>query len=97
MAPVIPERIGLLSVDYKKLPNEVGGMETALPEEVADRMKKLLSEYNNKEEKAFEDILDFHVKFELYPSISGWQWSCGTIDYVQGMPEIQYCSIHYRG
>ena len=51
--------------NYKRLPNEVGGMETALPEEVADRMKKLLSEYNNKEEKAFDDILDFHVKFEL--------------------------------
>ena len=50
--------------NYKKLPNEVGGMETALPEEVANKMKKLLSEYNNKEEKNFEDILDFHVKFE---------------------------------
>ena len=50
--------------DYKKLPNEVGGMETALPEEVADKMKALLTEYNGKEEKTFEDILDFHVKFE---------------------------------
>lgn len=50
--------------DYKKMPNEVGGMETALPEEVADKMKVLLTEYNRKEEKTFEDILDFHVKFE---------------------------------
>ena len=50
--------------DYKKVPNEVGGMDTALPEEVADRMKMLLEEYNNKEEKTLEDILDFHVKFE---------------------------------
>ncbi len=58
--------------DYKKLPNEVGGMETALPEEVADRMKKLLSEYNNKEEKIFDDILDFHVKFErIHPFQDG--------------------------
>ena len=58
--------------DYKKLPNEVGGMETALPEEVADRMKKLLSEYNNKEEKTFDDILDFHVKFErIHPFQDG--------------------------
>ena len=58
--------------DYKKLPNEVGGMETALPEEVADRMKKLLSEYNNKEEKTFEDILDFHVRFEcIHPFQDG--------------------------
>ena len=58
--------------DYKKMPNEVGGMETALPEEVADRMKKLLSEYNNQEEKALEDILNFHVKFEcIHPFQDG--------------------------
>lgn len=50
--------------DYKKVPNEVGGMDTALPEKVADRMKMLLEEYNNKEEKILEDNLDFHVKFE---------------------------------
>ena len=58
--------------DYKKMPNEVGGMETALPEEVADIMKKLLSEYNNQEEKALEDILNFHVKFEcIHPFQDG--------------------------
>ena len=58
--------------DYEKLPNEVGGMETALPEEVADRMKKLLSEYNNQEEKTLEDILNFHVKFEcIHPFQDG--------------------------
>ena len=58
--------------DYKKLPNEVGGMNTALPEEVADRMKELLTEYNTKEEKSFEDILDFHVKFErIHPFQDG--------------------------
>lgn len=58
--------------DYKKLPNEVGGMETALPEQVAERMKKLLSGYNNKEEKTFDDILDFHVKFEcIHPFQDG--------------------------
>ena len=58
--------------NYKKMPNEVGGMETALPEEVANKMKKLLSEYNNKEEKNFEDILDFHVKFErIHPFQDG--------------------------
>ena len=58
--------------DYKKFPNEVGGMNTALPEEVADRMKELLTEYNGKEEKNFEDILDFHVKFErIHPFQDG--------------------------
>ena len=58
--------------EYKKVPNEVGGMDTALPEEVADRMKALLTEYNAKEEKTFEDILDFHVKFErIHPFQDG--------------------------
>ena len=58
--------------DYKKIPNEVGGMDTALPEEVADKIKKLLAEYNRKEEKTFEDILDFHVKFErIHPFQDG--------------------------
>lgn len=50
---------------YKRLPNEVGGMETSLPEEVADKMKHLLTEYNAKNDKTFEDILEFHVQFEL--------------------------------
>ena len=58
--------------DYKKLPNEVGGMDTALPEEVAGKMKVLLAEYNAKEEKTFEDILDFHVRFErIHPFQDG--------------------------
>lgn len=57
---------------YKKLPNEVGGIETALPEDVADEMKNLIKEYNSKAEKAFEDILDFHVKFErIHPFQDG--------------------------
>ena len=58
--------------DNKKMPNEVGGMETVLPEKVAVSMRKLVSEYNNKEEKSFEDILDFHVKFErIHPFQDG--------------------------
>ena len=50
--------------DYKKLPNEVGGMETTLPEDVPRKMKVLLAEYNAKEVKNLNDILEFHVKFE---------------------------------
>lgn len=58
--------------DYKKMPNEVGGMDAALPEEVANEMKVLLFEYNAKKEKIFEDILDFHVKFErIHPFQDG--------------------------
>ena len=58
--------------DYKKLPNEVGGMDTTIPEEVADKMKTLLMEYNAKDAKTFDDILDFHVKFErIHPFQDG--------------------------
>ena len=58
--------------DYKKVPNEVGGMETVLPENVSDHIKQLLSEYNGKENKTFDDILDFHVKFErIHPFQDG--------------------------
>ena len=58
--------------DYKKLPNEVGGMNTALPEETADMMKPLLQGYNSKMEKDFENIPDFHVKFEkIHPFQDG--------------------------
>lgn len=58
--------------EYKKIPNEVGGMDTALPEEVADKMKTLLKEYNVIKEKTLEDILDFHVKFErIHPFQDG--------------------------
>ena len=58
--------------DYKKLPNEVGGMDTAQPEEVALQMKKLLSEYNAYREKTFDDLLDFHYRFErIHPFQDG--------------------------
>lgn len=58
--------------DYKKLPNEVGGMDTTQPEEVASQMKKLLSEYNANKEKSFDDLLDFHYRFErIHPFQDG--------------------------
>lgn len=58
--------------EYKKVPNEVGGMDTALPEEVADKMRGLLAEYHFQEEKTLEDLLEFHVKFErIHPFQDG--------------------------
>ena len=58
--------------DYKKLPNEVGGVETTLPEEVAVKMKELLEKYNAKGNKTLGDILEFHVAFEkIHPFQDG--------------------------
>ena len=58
--------------DYKRLPNTIGDMFTAQPEEVAQKMKELLFEYNAKKEKTFDDLLDFHYKFEcIHPFQDG--------------------------
>lgn len=58
--------------DYKRLPNEVGGEETALPQDVHKRMKALLAAYNANKIITFDDILDFHVQFEhIHPFQDG--------------------------
>ncbi len=58
--------------DYKKIPNEVGGSETTLPENVPTEMRQLISEYNAKETVTLEDIIEFHVKFErIHPFQDG--------------------------
>lgn len=58
--------------DYKRLPNEVGGMDTCPPEEVHKQIKAFLSEYNAIRQKTLEDILDFHVRFErIHPFQDG--------------------------
>ena len=58
--------------DYKKFPNEVGGNETTLPEEVQSEIKKLLKSYNSKKQKKLDDLLDFHHRFEsIHPFQDG--------------------------
>ena len=58
--------------DYKRLPNEVGGSETTLPENVHREMKVLLIGYNTLKNHSFEGILDFHVRLErIHPFQDG--------------------------
>lgn len=58
--------------DYKMLPNEVGGNETCPPEKVHQQMAALLKTYNGKKKKTFDDILDFHHRFEaIHPFQDG--------------------------
>lgn len=57
---------------YKNLPNEVGGIETTAPGEVADKMKELLDRYNSKSAHTLEDIIEFHYEFErIHPFQDG--------------------------
>ena len=47
-------------------------METTNPRLVASEMHKLLNDYNKKENHAFEEIVEFHVKFErIHPFQDG--------------------------
>ena len=58
--------------DYKRLPNTVGDMDTAKPDEVPHKIQELLFEYNAKKKKTFDDLLDFHYKFEcIHPFQDG--------------------------
>ena len=58
--------------EYKRMPNEVGGSDTTLPEDVAAEMRKLLASYNALTTKTFEDIVAFHVAFErIHPFQDG--------------------------
>ena len=51
--------------DYKHHENEVGGLATALPDEVPGRMKELMAWYKAISHKTFDDLLEFHFRFEL--------------------------------
>ncbi len=58
--------------DYKKYPNEVGGLETAKPEEVHDKINALITSYKKIASPDFDKLLDFHVKFErIHPFQDG--------------------------
>ena len=58
--------------EYKKLANEVGGIDTTEPKLVAKEMRALLDGYNEKPEKNLEDIIAFHVAFErIHPFQDG--------------------------
>ena len=58
--------------EYKKLPNEIGGKQTVLPEEVKDKMKQLITTYNSLGRKTLEDIVELHKYFEdIHPFQDG--------------------------
>jgi len=58
--------------DYKLLPNEVGGLPTAAPEEVGGEMAELLTWYGGIEKVALAEILESHWRLErIHPFQDG--------------------------
>ncbi len=58
--------------EYKRAPNEVGGRDTAAPEEVAAQMQALLTAYNAAKSHSLEQIVAFHHDFEcIHPFQDG--------------------------
>jgi Fic family protein len=57
---------------YKTRPNMVGDTETTAPGKVRKAMRDLLIEYNRKSALTFEDIVEFHYRFEtIHPFQDG--------------------------
>lgn len=58
--------------DWKKLANEVSGIQTTKPENVDEDMEKLLDWYNSIAEISFENIVECHWHFEsIHPFQDG--------------------------
>ncbi|WP_455191951.1 Fic family protein [Gemmiger sp.] len=58
--------------EYKRVPNEVGGRDTAAPEEVATKIGALLDTYNASKKRTLEQIVEFHHDFEcIHPFQDG--------------------------
>lgn len=92
--------------EYKRLPNEVGGIETTAPDEVRNEMRSLLEDYNRKEVVNIEDILDFHVQLErIHPFQDGngrvgrllMFWQCLQSEIVPFIISEDLRLFYYRG
>ena len=58
--------------DWKKIANEVGGMETTPPQEIESKMNKLNDWYHALSTIKFEDIVEYHYRFEkIHPFQDG--------------------------
>ena len=92
--------------DYKRLTNAVGEEETAQPEEVLKKMKALLATYHAIQKIQFDDILDFHVRFErIHPFQDGngrvgrliMFWQCLQSNIVPFIITDDLRLFYYRG
>lgn len=92
--------------DYKRLANEIGGEATTMPEDVHKAVKALLSNYYAVKHVEFDNILDFHVRFErIHPFQDGngrigrllMFWQCLQSDIVPFIITEDLRLFYYRG
>ena len=92
--------------DYKRLANSVGEEETTQPQEVHGQMKLLLADYHALKNVDFNNLLDFHVRFErIHPFQDGngrvgrllLFWQCLQTDIVPFIITEDLRIFYYRG
>lgn len=92
--------------EYKRLPNEVGDIDTTLPEDVPKEIKRLLKDYNEAPQQTLHEILDFHVRFErIHPFQDGngrigrllMFWQCLQAQIVPFIITQDLRLFYYRG
>lgn len=91
--------------DWKKLPNEVGGLKTTLPQNVDLEMTSLNETYNSKT-IVFEDIVAYHYHFEkIHPFQDGngrvgrliMYRECLKNDIIPFIIDDEHKQYYYRG
>lgn len=65
--------------EYKRIPNEVGGRNTTPPSEVRKEITNLLNDYNKTKNNTFDEIIDFHYKFESIHPFQGGNGRIGRL------------------